>query len=402
MTRQRDGNLPTGEEALATHPDLLALRILQHAEAQGGRLARAYVTSPYTWRFEGSPEVGAIENVVARATGAWEILIWLRLLAPIFSADAAVTGHASITSRGTSVLVHDDDLAYARAINRLDSGLHPLLNTDDVRGHFERRDYETAVFRAMRRVEITVRTEAGLDEGDIGKDLMRKAFNIDTPGPLTDTSQVRGEAAATSDLFAGAIGVFKNPSSHREVDFDDPNDAAEIVLFADLLLRSLDRISARVAVERAEAERLQAEAEAAALEEAAQAAAEKAFENAEATLAAQEAQASAAPQTASLPPVVQPGPLSGGSTADRVIHDYTVGNPNETSMTFLQLWIVDGDGNVVSTVAGGEMLVAPRERIGMGVEVHQPLPEQQELIVRWRDRTGEYEETTGFHPRRHA
>jgi len=44
------------------------------------------------------------------------------------------------------------------------------------------------------------------------------------------------------NLFTGAIGLFKNPSSHRRVDFTDPTEAAEIVLLADLLLRLLGKI----------------------------------------------------------------------------------------------------------------------------------------------------------------
>ena len=49
----------------------------------------------------------------------------------------------------------------------------------------------------------------------------------------------------TRVLFRGALGVFKNPSSHREVEFDGPTEAAEVVMLADLLLRMLDRIAQR-------------------------------------------------------------------------------------------------------------------------------------------------------------
>jgi hypothetical protein len=42
-------------------------------------------------------------------------------------------------------------------------------------------------------------------------------------------------------LYWGSIGVFKNPSSHRPVEFDDPTLASEVVLLTDLLLRLLDK-----------------------------------------------------------------------------------------------------------------------------------------------------------------
>ena len=46
------------------------------------------------------------------------------------------------------------------------------------------------------------------------------------------------------ELFSGAYGVFRNPSGHREVEYDDPGNVARAVLLADLLLHSLDRIEA--------------------------------------------------------------------------------------------------------------------------------------------------------------
>ncbi|MBK6872815.1 MAG: hypothetical protein IPK24_07585 [Kineosporiaceae bacterium] len=44
------------------------------------------------------------------------------------------------------------------------------------------------------------------------------------------------------ELFAGALGLFKNPVSHRRVDFSDATEAAEVVLLADLLVRQLGKL----------------------------------------------------------------------------------------------------------------------------------------------------------------
>lgn len=99
--------------------------------------------------------------------------------------------------------------------------------------------YDTAVFEAMKAVEVAVREAAGLTAADLGKDLMRKAFDVNR-GPLTDAAAEPGERQARSDLFAGAIGSYKNPHSHRNVDLDDPDEAAEIIMLANHLLRIVD------------------------------------------------------------------------------------------------------------------------------------------------------------------
>ena len=91
----------------------------------------------------------------------------------------------------------------------------------------------------MKAVEVGVRDTAGLSARDLGTDLMRKAFDPAT-GPLTDHSTEKGEREARSHLFAGAIGSYKNPHSHRDVALDDPDEAAEIIMLANHLLRIVD------------------------------------------------------------------------------------------------------------------------------------------------------------------
>jgi len=75
--------------------------------------------------------------------------------------------------------------------------------------------------------------------------LMRSAFNPDS-GSLADSSLDPGERVGVMELFAGSIGTFKNPPSHRQVNYGDPTEASEVVLLADLLMRLLDRVAARI------------------------------------------------------------------------------------------------------------------------------------------------------------
>jgi uncharacterized protein (TIGR02391 family) len=105
---------------------------------------------------------------------------------------------------------------------------------------------DVAAFQAMKTVEVSVRDAAGLGNNLIGVALMRDAF-APARGPLTDATAERGEQVARIELFAGAIGSYKNPHSHRDVDLNDPVEAIEIILLANHLLRIVDaRASAKV------------------------------------------------------------------------------------------------------------------------------------------------------------
>jgi hypothetical protein len=68
---------------------------------------------------------------------------------------------------------------------------------------------------------------------------VRKAFDK-TSGPLSDQQQPEAEREALSHLFAGAIGSYKNPHSHRTVTVNEATEAQEMVILASYLLRIID------------------------------------------------------------------------------------------------------------------------------------------------------------------
>jgi len=96
----------------------------------------------------------------------------------------------------------------------------------------------------MRDVEIRVRDLANAPASLVGVALVQMAFR--QGGSLADPAAHPAEQDATMALFWGAIGVFKNPSSHREVHFESREFARDLVLLADLLHRLLDGVEERL------------------------------------------------------------------------------------------------------------------------------------------------------------
>ncbi len=143
-----------------------------------------------------------------------------------------------ITRRGRKLVDRDAFAAYRRATVLPRSLLHPRV---DARAHpsFMRGAYDTAVFEALREVEVAVREAGNFGPEKYGKQLMRDAFNS-ANGPLTDKAALKAEQDSLADLFAGAIGLYKNASSHRTGTINDPRDGAEIIMLASHLLRIVE------------------------------------------------------------------------------------------------------------------------------------------------------------------
>ena len=88
-------------------------------------------------------------------------------------------------------------------------------------------------------VEEVVRDVGRFSPTDFGTDLMRRAFDA-KKRPLTKMSDPLPEREVLAHLFAGAIGSYKNPHSHRTVKLTDLREAQEQVMLASHLLRIVE------------------------------------------------------------------------------------------------------------------------------------------------------------------
>ena len=229
--------VPNAEDLLALEPEELAGVLLERLASLAENASSLQL---YNFLLPGqSPAVDYPQEYRDRINRAFtEAWVWLEREGLIAPRPGNNQGFMFVTRRGKKLANRQGVDCYRHASLFPKSIVHPAI-AQKVYPAFLRGEYDTAIFQAFREVEVAVREAGGYSQSDVGVPLMRAAFSV-PHGPLTDKTLVPAEQQAMSDLFAGAIGSFKNPASHRSQTGIQPAEAVGCIMLASHLLRIVD------------------------------------------------------------------------------------------------------------------------------------------------------------------
>lgn len=238
MAKRLYALIPDAERLLALEPEELASIVLEMLNSctrdeANSILNRAnfinyHIVEEYDRKYW--------DSILHALMEAW---VWLEREGLIAPRPRDTGAWVFITRRGERLKGAADFSGYRSADILPRNLLHPVIALK-VWSAFLRGDWDIAVFQAFKEVEVAVRQAGGFALTDYGVTLMREAFHPEK-GPLADKELPEPERIATRELFSGALGLLKNPHSHRKVDMQDPRvEAVEAIMLASYLMRIVD------------------------------------------------------------------------------------------------------------------------------------------------------------------
>jgi uncharacterized protein (TIGR02391 family) len=218
------GNFPSQAQIVAMEPEDLGAHMLKYmlrGQAEMNRFNFMQMVYP--------------GQIAERFMEAWG---WLEREGFIAHRPNDINGHGFFVTRAGQRVAQSANFDAWKSGSMFPDGLDPIIMSS-VKPMFVRGEYDMAVFRAFKEIEVRVRNKDPGLASESGVDLMNRAFG--PTGPLMNGVEKK-ERAATRDLFAGAFSIFRNPSAHQEVKFDDPREVVDMICFANQLLRMVARI----------------------------------------------------------------------------------------------------------------------------------------------------------------
>jgi uncharacterized protein (TIGR02391 family) len=231
--------IPDPETVLAMEPEELSGYVLHYLNSllpmQRGQLNRYNFGLPHTVNEYPSHYH---EQLSCAFMEAW---VWLESEGLIATKPGGHGDWVFITRRGKK-LASAEGLKKYRMRNLLPKRfLHPRIS-QKIWAIFLRGDYETAVFQSFNELEVRVREVGGFEATDYGEALMEKAFEAER-GALCNRQASKAEQTALCQLFAGAVGSYKNPHSHRNAAIN-AKEGVEMIILASHLLHIVDKRAA--------------------------------------------------------------------------------------------------------------------------------------------------------------
>lgn len=234
----------TSDELLRLEPEELALPLLRYLrqyeiQTREGSLLLYNLTLPH----RDSPLGHYLDDrggeVRRRVTETWEVLDRRRWLTASPNSGAGQDWR-TVSRAGLAALVTGEVVSFVSS-DLLPKDMDAQLAAEVVSPFIGAR-FSEAVRNALRRVEVRVRKLASatsLKRREVMADALKPAdMGRSLPqGPLAHPSQSRNVQECVRFLFEGAMGTWLNEHTHEDVAIDSADEAAEIIHFANLLLR---------------------------------------------------------------------------------------------------------------------------------------------------------------------